>query len=241
MDWFVRPLARQSKLSPRPQVLLWPACYGRIPLRTLPSATAFRPEDPIQLIHGQPMQWVVLVHEEDRRRRIPLLQIERARRKHHLLRVISPHTLQRLQVGVPRIVPHHIDVRRIRRQPRKPRGQHQVIEPRQRMLLQKPVLPQVNQMLRQLRPMNANHPMQMLRIIVAVILRQRQQPLRIDPGQLRRSLDHGSRRHLQPSRRSLRSRSLRPTRRRPTAAQQHRRNHAPTLATDHAWPLTNTP
>src|ERR1019366_213964 len=204
MNLLVRPLPGQAELAPCSNVLLRSARGGRVPVRAFPSTTSLSTKDSVELVHCKASDRIVLIHEKDCRRSIPFPQVESSRCVDHFLRIIAPHRLKRLQVGVPGIMSHHIDVCRVCCQSRKSCRPHQVVESRQRVLLQEAVFPQMNQMLRQFSPMNPNDPMQTVGVSVVVIRWEERYAFGINSGQLRRSWNHRSSGHFQSTRRLLR-------------------------------------
>src|SRR5215472_18981852 len=64
VDRLVLPFAGEAELAPGADVFLWAAFPIGTPAGAFPSAEALGAEDPIELLHAQPRDRVVLVHHD---------------------------------------------------------------------------------------------------------------------------------------------------------------------------------
>src|SRR5438552_17955277 len=78
MDGFVGPLAREPKLTPRPDVSFRSARGRGRPLRVVPTAGALRAEDAVDLLQREAAQRIGFVHGEGEYRRGTLRNVIRA-------------------------------------------------------------------------------------------------------------------------------------------------------------------
>src|SRR6266851_6897350 len=110
MDGFVGPLAREPELTPRPDVSFRSARRRGRPLGAVPTASALRAEDAVDLLQREAAQWIGLVHDEHETRRGTLRIIVRAGGKSDLERVIPECLVESHEARVPRPMTHEADV-----------------------------------------------------------------------------------------------------------------------------------
>jgi hypothetical protein len=111
---------------------------------------------PVDLFHGQSGNRIVPIDEDDDTRRVSLSFVETAGGEHDLERRVAKGVLERLQVGPPGRMSDDTDVGGTGREAGESARNEVIAEADIGVLLQETVLPEMDQMLRELRATDPN-------------------------------------------------------------------------------------